>query len=581
MGGPIPQSFIEDLLSRIDIIDVIDERLPLRKAGRNYQALCPFHTEKTPSFTVSREKQFYYCFGCGAKGSAIGFLMDYAHLSFMEAVRELANRVGLQLPLESQSVLKSPSQTPLYEVLERAARFYTVQLREHPSASRAVSYLKQRGVSDKVAAEFGLGYAPPGWDNLVRALGDPPAKVQSLLRTGLVIQNARGHPYDRFRDRLMFPIHDQRGRVVGFGGRVLGEGEPKYLNSPETEIFHKGQELYGLYHAHKAGKQPPRLLIVEGYLDALALVQHGIHNTAATLGTAITKEHLGGAFRVAPEVIFCFDGDEAGGRAAWRALEIALPELKEGRYVGFLFLPQGEDPDSLVRKQGSDLFEDPGRITPLSDFLFSRLCQQVNLASQEGKAHLVYLAKPLLSRLPQGSFQQLLLKRLGELSDLKADQLLIQAKRSLPPRDPVRVRQGRSPSLVETAIKLLLYRPALAMEVDSPTLLASLERPGMALLISMLELIQTCPNISCGVILERWRGTKDGSYLGRLAGEEFLIPEEGIKEEFSGAIAQLHKLALKKRREALFETKTLPSHLTPEEKEELRQAQTSPKKETR
>lgn len=577
MGTPIPQSFIEDLLSRIDIVDVINERLPLRKAGRNYQALCPFHTEKTPSFTVSRDKQFYYCFGCGAKGSAIGFLMDYAHLGFIEAVRELANRAGLRLPHKTPPVLNSSHPPPLYEALEKAACFYTVQLREHRSAPMAVSYLKQRGLSGNIATEFDLGYAPPGWDNLLQALGGSKAEVQTLLRAGLVIQNTNGHHYDRFRDRLMFPIHDQRGRVVGFGGRVLGEGEPKYLNSPETEIFHKGQALYGLYQARKACRQLPRLLIVEGYMDVLALAQHGIHHAVATLGTAITADHLERAFRVAPEVIFCFDGDEAGQRAAWRALEIALPQLKEGRYGGFLFLPPGEDPDSLVRKRGPGLFEDLSKITPLSDFLFSTLCQQVNLTSLDGKARLVDLVKPLLLKLPPGPFSQLLLKRLGELSGLNADQLipLIHAKPFPPPRDSekVRVKQGQRPSLVEIAIKLLVHKPLLAMVVDNPSSLASLDKPGVALLVGMLELIQKHPNISHDAILERWSGTEGGSYLSRLAGEKLLIPEEGIKEEFSGAIAQLQRLTHKKRREALLKTKTSPHHLTPAEREELRRTQ--------
>jgi DNA primase len=576
MGGLIPQSFIDEILSRVDIVDVIHERVPLRKAGRNYQALCPFHSEKTPSFTVNRDKQFYYCFGCGAHGSAIGFLMEAARLSFIEAVQELANRVGLQLPSTDRSGLNNPPQTQLYEALQSAAHFYAVQLRKHPSAPGAVNYLKQRGLSGIIAAKFGLGYAPPGRDNLLKALGETSAKVQLLLRAGLVIpQKSKGGYYDRFRDRIIFPIQDQRGRVVGFGGRVLGEEDrPKYLNSPETEVFHKGQMLYGVYHARKECKQLTRLLIVEGYMDVISLAQHGVGNAVATLGTALTLEHLEHAFRVAPEVIFCFDGDEAGQRAAWRALEIALPELKAGRYVGFLFLPPGEDPDTLVRKQGSGFFQDPSRIMPLSDFLFNTLCQQIDRASLEGKARLIDRAKPLISKLPPSPLQQLMVKRLAELSDLQADQLIrmIGTKRSLSPGDTETVGSAsqQSSRLVKTAIKLLLHEPSLAVMADDPPLLASLECPRVALLVSMLELAQKRPEISAGAMLERWRGTEEEDYFSQLVGEEFLVPEEGIKEEFSGAIARLRELSLKRKREALLKLKTRPDHLTPAEKEELR-----------
>ncbi|HKJ77760.1 MAG TPA: DNA primase, partial [Gammaproteobacteria bacterium] len=359
MAGRIPQSFIDDLLSRVDIVEVIDARVPLKKAGRDYAACCPFHDEKTPSFTVSPTKQFFHCFGCGAHGTALGFLMEYDHMGFVEAVEELAAKQGLEIPYEGGAPAAGPGRDlkPLYDLLGQADRYFRHQLRNHPAAAKAVDYLKGRGVSGEVAAAFGLGYAPPGWDGLLQALGRDDGALKRLVEVGLLIEREEDRRrYDRFRDRVIFPIRDPRGRTVGFGGRVLGDDKPKYLNSPESEVFHKGRELYGLYEAQQAVRRPERLLVVEGYMDVVALAQHGIANAVATLGTAATADHLQRLFRVTGEVVFCFDGDEAGGKAAWRALENAMPQMRDGRQVRFMFLPQGEDPDSLVRAIGGEAF---------------------------------------------------------------------------------------------------------------------------------------------------------------------------------------------------------------------------------
>ena len=354
MAGNIPQQFIDDLLTRIDVVDVINQRVPLKKAGTEYKACCPFHDEKTPSFTVSQSKQFYHCFGCGAHGSAIRFLMEYDRLSFPDAIEELAASIGLEVPREDGFTPRD-NRKPVYEILEQAARFYAQQLRHHPKANRAIEYLKNRGLSGEIAKTFHLGFAPPGWDNLLKKFGNDEQSLGLLRKAGL-ISEPEGKRYDRFRDRIMFPIHDSRGRVVGFGGRVLDDGSPKYLNSPETPVFHKGSELYGLWEAKHANKSLPRVLVVEGYMDVIALAQYDIRNAVATLGTAATDQHLEKLFRTAPEVVFCFDGDRAGRDAAWKALNTALPILRDGRQARFLLLPEGEDPDTYVRRIGKDEF---------------------------------------------------------------------------------------------------------------------------------------------------------------------------------------------------------------------------------
>ncbi|MDJ0740543.1 MAG: DNA primase, partial [Gammaproteobacteria bacterium] len=397
MPGAIPQHFIDDLLARADIVEIIGRRVPLKKAGREFHACCPFHSEKTPSFTVSPAKQFYHCFGCGAHGSALGFLMEYDRLSFPEAVEELASSMGLEVPREA-AFDQGPDHRPLYELLELAAQHYEQQLRQHADAARAVDYLRQRGLSGEIAARFRLGFAPPGWDNLLQALGGDDERVARLRDAGLITEQDHKR-YDRLRDRIIFPIRDGRGRVVGFGGRLLGDGKPKYLNSPETPVFHKGRELYGLYEARQADGHPARLLVVEGYMDVVALAQFGIGNAVATLGTATTSDHLEKLYRATPEVVFCFDGDRAGRDAAWKALQTALPLMRDGRQARFLFLPDGEDPDSLVRQIGAAAFtERVGGAQPLSEYLFEKLSAQVDMQTLDGRARLGELTQPLLER---------------------------------------------------------------------------------------------------------------------------------------------------------------------------------------
>src|SRR5690606_28626611 len=379
----IPQRFIDDLLDKVDIVDVVGSRISLRKSGKNYSARCPFHDEKTPSFTVSPDKQFYYCFGCGAGGNAIGFVMDYDRTDFPQAVEQLARHAGLEVPRESRERDPADSRRKqLYSLLAEAEKYYRAQLRQHPDAKLATDYLKKRGLTGAIAGQFAIGFAPPGWDNLIGHLGHDDQRVRLLREAGLVIQkeDSPGRVYDRFRQRIMFPIRDTRGRTIGFGGRVLGNDKPKYLNSPETPVFHKGSELYGLYEAHTTLREIPNLLVVEGYMDVVALAQHGIHNAVATLGTAATAEHLAKLFRYTAEVIFCFDGDNAGRQAARRALETCLPAMTDGRSARFLFLPEGEDPDTLVRKLGAEGFTRLlADAQPLSEFLFHTLGESLNL----------------------------------------------------------------------------------------------------------------------------------------------------------------------------------------------------------
>ncbi|MEN8176417.1 MAG: DNA primase, partial [Pseudomonadota bacterium] len=429
MAGRIPPEFIDRLLARIDIVDVIDRRVPLKKAGHEYQARCPFHSEKTPSFTVSPQKQFYHCFGCGAHGTAIGFLMEFDQLGFPEAVEELARDAGLEVPHEQGvSTPHQPDLRPVYQTLEEASLYYAGQLREHPEAGQAVDYLKNRGVSGEIARDYRLGYAPPGWNNLIAAFGGDDGTLGRLRTAGLVSEPDGGRQYDRLRDRVVFPIRDQRGRVVGFGGRILESTDkaepdakpagPKYLNSPETPVFHKGRELYGLYEARQAGVDLKSILVVEGYMDVIALAQHGIRNVVATLGTATTADHLQRLFRATPAIIFCFDGDRAGREAAWKALTVALPLLTGGREVSFMFVPEGEDPDSLVRSEGPDQFR--GRMKaalPASEFLFEKLKEDTDFSRQlDGKSRLADAAKPLIQSIPEGSFRELMEQRLKEVS---------------------------------------------------------------------------------------------------------------------------------------------------------------------
>jgi len=545
MPGRIPQTFIDDLLNRIDIVEVIDARVPLKKAGREYQACCPFHNEKTPSFTVSPTKQFYHCFGCGAHGSAVGFMMDYDHLEFPEAIEELARSIGVEVPREDGNTPRQdPRRGDHYSLLERVDRFYRSQLREHPQAEQAVSYLKNRGLSGEIAATFGLGYAPPGWDNLLKFLANDTHSQQLALELGLLVQRDEGGFYDRFRDRIMFPIRDRRGRTIGFGGRVMGKDEkPKYMNSPESPVFHKGQELYGLFEARKASQKLERLLVVEGYMDVAALAQFGLTNAVATLGTATTPDHLERLYRTVREVVFCFDGDAAGSRAAWRALENALPAMRDGREARFLFLPEGEDPDSLIRSIGSAAFQKKTvESVPLSQFFFEHLQQQVDMESVDGRARLIELARPLMQTLPDAVFRDLMLDQLAERSGMDANERQNRvfsnetSLREEPPK-PQTGHSGRSP--VRAAIRLLLEQPQLAETVTTPCGFEDYDAPGIALLSKLLEILHQSPKLSTGGLIEYWRGQPEAQHLARLLSTPLDLPPEGLGEEFRDALQRL------------------------------------------
>ena len=576
MAGRIPQAFIDELTARLDIVEVIDSYVSLRKAGREYVARCPFHEERSPSFTVSPEKQFYHCFGCGAHGTAIRFLMEYSHLDFVEAVRELAGRVGLTVPQTGGA--PGPSVEPdLYVVLEDAAAWFRRQLREHPRGRTAAEYLKGRGLGGETAAEFGLGYAPPGWDNLLKALGGRHTE-QQLLAAGLLARRDQGGCYDRFRDRVIFPIRDVRGRVIAFGGRVLGDDTPKYLNSPETPVFHKGRELYGLHEARKAQRELDRLLVVEGYMDVVMLAQHGIRYAVATLGTATTPQHLERLFRLVPELVFCFDGDRAGRQAAWRALEGALPVLREGRQARFMFLPEGEDPDSLVRAELREGFE--GRLVnavTLSELFYERLMERADTSSIDGRARLVELARPYLSKISPGVFRHMMIVRLGELARIEPEALermLSPGARPAAPHAPAKAtapqaRQRTVSSLPRKAITLLLRKPALAQRQSDYKWLTGLEIPGVLLLVEMLDLLQANPHFNTATLLERWREHEYGRHLARLAREEALIPQETLDEEFADVMRRLRGKYLDQQIDRL-RAKSLGA-LSEEEKRALKQ----------
>ncbi len=552
MAGRILQSFIEDLLTRVDIVEIVGRTVTLKKAGRDFQGLCPFHNEKTPSFTVSPEKQFYHCFGCGAHGSAISFLMNHEGLGYVEAVEELAGHLHLQIQYETDGAAPSaPNNRALYELMDEALQVYARALREHPDREKAVDYLKGRGLTGVVAKTFSLGYAPPGWDMLTAQLGIDATRRQQLVEVGLTVQKDSGSFYDRFRDRVIFPILDRRGRCVGFGGRVIDHGEPKYLNSPETPIFHKRRELYGLNHVLRQGGRPQRILVVEGYMDVVALAQHGVNNAVATLGTATTPEHLEQVFRQVGEVVFCFDGDAAGRRAAWKALETVLPLLSEGRKGGFLFLPQGEDPDSLVRKEGKTRFEAPEHITPLSLFLFDELSSRADTSSMDGRAQLVALARPLINKVPAGPFRQLLGQHLQKLAQTSVRLAPAQPGAAQSPQFQGRRTNSQNASnvlsLLRRAIGFVARQPGLAaLARDLPAVDVSSD-PESALLVTLLERLERNPTQSTGQLVEGFRDTAQGTLLDEILHQPVLLAEEYWSTEFSGAIEQLLKRRQRQR----------------------------------
>ncbi|MFA5241061.1 MAG: DNA primase [Sulfuricella sp.] len=547
----IPQSFIQDLLNRLDIVDVVERYVPLKKAGANYMACCPFHGEKTPSFSISPTKQFYHCFGCGAHGTAISFVMEYQGLGFVEAVEDLARSAGMTVPQEAVAEKQRSAQSAdLAEVMLQATSYYREELKRAP---KAIEYLKRRGLSGEVAARFGIGYAPPGWQNLRDVFPDYDAKA--LVQAGLVIEGENGKRYDRFRDRIMFPIINPRGAVIGFGGRVLDQGEPKYLNSPETPLFEKGQELYGLYQARKAIREADRVLVVEGYMDVVALAQNGIEYAVATLGTATTPTHVQKLLRQSDSIVFCFDGDAAGRKAAWRALENSLGQVADGKHLSFLFLPQGEDPDSYVRSAGKAAFEAMlGEALPLSQFLLRELTAQVDMQTQEGRAHLLQQARPLLSQVAAPALSLMLRKRLAELAGISQAELedLFQIKTVQTPRALPRAKRN-PPSLVRQMLQLLLVRPQLAQGVEPE----QVEREGdEATLRALLDFLAESPQLKdAAPVIEHFRGSAHEMKLRDAAAEvmkwEDRFAEGEIEAEFSGALAQLKQKVELKELEAL------------------------------
>jgi DNA primase len=554
MAGRIPQHFIDELVARTDIIEVIGGRVQLKRAGREYKACCPFHDEKTPSFTVSPDKQFYHCFGCGAHGTVLGFVMEFDHLGFVEAVEELAARAGLEVPREGGDAAPARPNEDLYVALERAALYFRQSL---AGEAQARDYLAGRGLTPETLTRFGIGYAPDRWDALLDRYGTTPGERQTLLRAGLVIERTEGSAghYDRFRGRIMFPIRDVRGRTIGFGGRVLDKGEPKYLNSPETELFHKGRELYGLYEARQATRTLSRLLVVEGYMDVARLHQSGISYAVATLGTATTPEHLQRIFRLVGEVVFCFDGDRAGRAAAWRALENAVSEIKQGRQLRFLFLPEGHDPDTLVGEEGAAAFE--ARIAvavPLSDYLIGELASRCDVTSVDGRAKLVELARPLIQRIPSEVYRELLIAQLAAVVGMPAGRLgellgasqgtagsAADASRRAPHRRPQApaVLAGRG-NLVRQAISLLVHHPAAAATTVDLESLATIDRPGVPLLLALLTQLREDPAASTAVLLERWRDRPDYGPLAKLAAAECLVADPAAAAaELGSAVARL------------------------------------------
>jgi DNA primase len=543
MTGRIPQAFIDDLLDRTDIVDLIGERLELRRAGSNHKALCPFHDEKTPSFSVNGDRQFYYCFGCNAGGNAIGFLMAYDHLDFVAAVRYLADRAGLEIPREAAPA--EDRHAPLLATLQRAQDFFRDQLSSHPAAPTATAYLRRRGVSTEIAAEYGVGFAPPGWDNLLKALatdGESTAPSE-LVTAGLAVarESGSGH-YDRFRHRLIFPIRDLRGRVVGFGGRVLGDDQPKYLNSPETPVFHKGRELYGLYEArrHRHGDAPA--LVVEGYMDVLALAQFGFRNTVATLGTALTEEHLHKLFRHTGDLVFSFDGDAAGRRAARRALEICLPALRDGRTARFLFLPEGEDPDTVVRKLGPEAFRDRvDTALPLSEFLFEIAAEDLDLGLPDHRARFCQRAMPLIQRLPEGVLKHLLVGELADRTGLPREALgqLGQAPEQRPAEPPTRPQPagltlrraqvvpgcGSRTPLARHLLALLLHDPGIGEPLAEDIARLQADNPDLELLHKVHRVLLDNPGYSLVHLLSYWHGMHgagERDLLARIAASDLL-----------------------------------------------------------
>lgn len=590
MSGRIPQSFIDDLVGRTDIVELIGARVPLKKSGREFKACCPFHDEKSPSFWVSPDKQFYHCFGCGAHGTSLGFLMNYDRLSFPEAIEELASRAGVEIPRDTRpDDGRNREDADLAALMARVAAHWAQQL---PGNRRAAEYIARRGLSPETLQKFSIGYAAQSWNDVLQRFGAQARDRQALLAAGLVIErDAAAGPggdklYDRFRDRIMFPIRDARGRVIAFGGRIIDQGEPKYLNSPETSLFHKGRELYGLYEVRQSRQTLRRLMVVEGYMDVVRLHQAGIEYAVATLGTATTPEHLKRAFRLVNEIVFAFDGDRAGRAAAWRALNNALPEVREGRQLRFLFLPEGHDPDTLVGAEGKQAFEQrlEGAL-PLSEYLVQEITAQADLAHADGRARFAEIARPLVSRIPEGVYRELLIERLAEAIRLPSNRLkelwaaantAAPARRDESARESPRSapRAGQSAGrggLMRQAVLTLVHHPRIATELAAADLetLAELDEPGADILRALIEDLRRTPCTSTGQLLERWRDRPEAERLNRLAAIETLIADAAAAlREFRNALSRMQAEQWKRRLDLLLE-KEKAEGLAADERQEL------------
>lgn len=565
----LPDAFIDDLLARTDIVEVVNARVPLKRKGKEYEARCPFHDERSPSFYVSPTKQFYHCFGCGAHGTAISFLMNYDRLEFLDAVDELAKRVGMEVPRDNnqRSQQQQDDSRDQYSALDAASRFFQKQLEGN---DKARAYLDGRGVDADTRARFSIGYAPDGYSSLKDALGKDERRMKLLDRVGLFSKNDRGHVYDKFRDRVMFPIFDRRGRVIAFGGRVMEKDDgPKYLNSPETALFHKGRELYGLWQVRQANQKIERLIVVEGYMDVVSLFQFGVTQAVATLGTATTPDHAELLFRNAPDVYFCFDGDNAGRKAGWKALESVLPRMKDGRQAFFLFLPDGEDPDTIVRKEGADAFD--ARLkqgTPLSQFFFDELTREINLGTLDGKARLAERARPMLAQIPDGAFGDLMKQELARLTGIGGGSTAAAPA----PRPPVRNNTVpvQKRSLVRAAIAILLQQPSLAMNLEGHHAISGLRLPGIELLLELLGLVEQRPDITTGALLEHFNDREEQASLHKLAAQALPGDEASWGQELQDAVVQLEKQLLQQRLDEL-QAKQRQQGLDDTDKYELRE----------
>lgn len=577
MSKLIPQPFIDDLLSKVDIADVIGSRVKLKRTGSNLVGLCPFHTEKTPSFTVSQAKQFFHCFGCSAHGSAISFIMQFERLSFVEAIENLASYAGLTVPKNEEYEHKN-NYTQLYKLNEAAANLFSQQLTNSP---RAINYLKSRGLTGKICKKFNLGYAPNSWENLRSLYGNSQPIKQQMITSGLLITKDSNKVYSRFRDRIMFPIHNMRGNIIGFGGRALSKDDPaKYLNSPETPIFHKGEELYGLFAARKASNDLKFVIVVEGYLDVIALAQFGITNVVATLGTAISTKQIQLLLRNTTEIIFCFDGDQAGRTAAWRALENSLPLMRDGIQIKFLFLPENHDPDSLIRQELAVAFNKRLETAiPLSDFFIKQLTSNININTIDGKAKLTKISQELLKKMPQSIFYQLLASKIAELVNINVEELKNPSRYQKTPKDAKLNNNSEAtttiattittiPVPIQNALAILLHQPSIISQFNDIDDIKNIKVEGIEILLDMVSLIKKQPTISMGAILEHWRDKQHIDLIKNLACREQIISPDILKNELSGIIQLVRQLEQTAAIQELL-TKAAAKKLNTEEKQKL------------